>query len=121
MLSRSSSLYTFFTSASLSFFRTGLFLTSPEACWDLDPADSLPEPERLSESEVLLDSECRERALSLPRSLPRSLPCSLSDWLPDSDAEWLDSSDAELLQHQDKKGWMWGRGGFTSHFPQLVD
>lgn len=80
---------TFFTSARLSFFLTGLSLTCVEFWRDLDPVDSLPDSKWLSESEVLLDSERRERALSLP--------CSLSDWLPDSDPERLDSSDAELL------------------------
>jgi len=62
---------TFFTSARLSFFLTGLSLTCVEFWRDLDPVDSLPDSKWLSESEVLLDSERRERALSLP--------CSLSD------------------------------------------
>lgn len=69
--SQSTKAVTFFTSASRSFFLTGLFLTSVLGCCDLDPVDPLSDSEWLSESEELLDSEWRDRLLSLP--------CSLSD------------------------------------------
>ena len=88
---------TFFTSARLSFFLTGLSLTSAAACCDLDPVDSPSDSEWLSDSEELLDSEWWARCFL-------SLPWSLSDWLPDSDTERLDSSDAELL-HKTQRWW----------------
>lgn len=69
--SQSTESVTFFTSASRSFFLTGLFLTSVVGCCDLDPVDPLSDSEWLSDSEELLDSEWRDRLLSLP--------CSLSD------------------------------------------
>lgn len=79
---------TFFTSAR-SLFLSRFSLISAMVWRDFDPADSLPDSEQLSDSDVLLDSECWECACSLP--------CSLSDWLPDSEPERFDSSDAELL------------------------